>query len=119
VPGGDLGYGRRPMANDQPTSRTKRTGGRVTPKGGPTRKRDPGHVEAPSASTRYTPPTHRSAAPSPAWLLWVMLALFVLGVAIIFMHYADTVLPGASSNWWLFAGLGSILGGILTATQYR
>jgi hypothetical protein len=48
-----------------------------------------------------------------------MLGLVVLGVAFIFLHYVDAVLPGASSNWWLLAGLGSILGGIVTATQYR
>lgn len=48
-----------------------------------------------------------------------MLVLFVVGVLVIFLHYVDVVLPAASSNWWLLGGLGSILAGILTATQYR
>jgi hypothetical protein len=48
-----------------------------------------------------------------------MFTLFGLGMVIIFLHYVDVLLPGARSNWWLLAGLGSILGGIITATQYR
>jgi len=106
------------MANDKGPAPTRRTGGRTAPKGGSGRRRSPADA-GPSASTRYTPPDHRSHAPSPPWLPWVIVGLFVLGVAVIFMHYAETVLPGASSNWWLLGGLGFILGGILTATQYR
>jgi hypothetical protein len=48
-----------------------------------------------------------------------MFTFFGLGMLVIFLHYVDLLLPGASSNWWLFAGLGSILAGIITATQYR
>jgi len=40
-------------------------------------------------------------------------------VVVIFLHYVALLLPGASSNWWLLAGLGFILGGIVAATQYR
>ncbi len=28
-------------------------------------------------------------------------------------------LPGAVTNWYVFGGLGLILAGIITATQYR
>jgi hypothetical protein len=48
-----------------------------------------------------------------------MFGLIVLGVLVIFLHYVAVILPGASSNWWLLVGLGSILGGIIAATQYR
>jgi len=35
------------------------------------------------------------------------------------LNYVDVVLPGATSNGYLLLGLGFILGGIITATQYR
>jgi hypothetical protein len=56
---------------------------------------------------------------SPRWLPIVMLGLIALGVVVIFLHYVALLLPGASSNWWLLAGLGFILSGIVAATQYR
>ena len=90
----------------------------MTPKGGPT-QRGQGGANVPEASTRYTPPIPRDQRVSPGWLPVVILAFIVLGVLVIFLHYVDVVLPGASSNWWLLAGLGCILGGIVTATQYR
>ena len=49
------------------------------------------------------------------------------GPGLIFLNYLG-VLPALwwtnppdsdTSNWWLLIGLGSILGGIMTATQYR
>lgn len=105
------------MATDKRPAPSRRTGARVTPKGGPTKKA--ASSRQPEASTRYTPPVHKGHGPSPRWLPVAMLALVVLGVLIIFLHYVDMILPAASSNWWLVAGLMSILGGILAATQYR
>jgi hypothetical protein len=104
------------MASDKRPAPTRRTGGRVTPKGGPTKAT---RHRTPEASTRYTPPVPRSQKVSPRWLPVVILGLMALGVLFIFLHYVDMVLPGASSNWWLLAGLMTILGGILAATQYR
>lgn len=89
----------------------------MNPKGGATPKKDASG--GPEASTRYTPPVPKSAMASPPWVPWLMMGLFALGVVVIFFHYVDVVLPGASSNWWLLGGLGIILGGIITATQYR
>jgi hypothetical protein len=103
------------MASGKRSAPTRRTGGRVTPKGGPTRRSG----SAPEASTRYTPPTPRNVRTSPRWVPVLMFALVALGVLVIFLHYVDMLLPGASSNWWLLVGLGSILGGIIAATQYR
>lgn len=55
---------------------------------------------------------------SPAWLPVVMFVLLGLGIAVILLNYLS-VLPGAPTNWYLLAGLGAILGGIIAATQYR
>lgn len=107
-------------SSDKRPAPTRRTGGRVTPKGGPSPKKVASSAAGgPEASTRYTPPVPKAQKISPPWVPWLMLALFVLGVVVIFLHYTSALLPGASSNWWLFGGLGFILAGIITATQYR
>ncbi len=106
------------MASEKRPAPTRRTGGRATPKGGPTPRRA-GTSRTPEASTRYTPPVPRAQKQSPRWVPVLMLVLIAIGVLVIFLHYVDLLLPGAASNWWLLAGLASILGGIVTATQYR
>lgn len=73
----------------------------------------------PAASTRYTPPTAKyEDMPSPIWVPIIMFTLFILGMLAIFLNYVG-LLPGATSNWYLLLGLGFILAGIITATQYR
>lgn len=73
----------------------------------------------PSASNRYTPPTAKfEELPSPIWVPILMFSLFALGMITIFLNYVS-LLPGATSNWYLLMGLGFILAGIITATQYR
>jgi|TARA_B100001964_G_scaffold64964_1_gene74065 hypothetical protein len=47
-----------------------------------------------------------------------MFGLLGLGILIIFFNYVGWM-PGGTSNGILLLGLGSILGGIITATQYR
>ncbi|MFN8039673.1 MAG: cell division protein CrgA [Acidimicrobiales bacterium] len=82
------------------------------------RKAEP--AESTSSSGRYTPPSPRAdQLPSPAWVPVLMFVLFGLGMLIIFLNYVNLVPGGESSNWYLLAGLGLILGGIITATQYR
>lgn len=104
-----------------PPPKRKVKGGRVTPKGGsvPERRAE--------ASTRYTPPVPREMKISPPWVPVLMFGLLGLGLVLIFLNYLG-VLPALwwtnsgdtdTSNWWLLIGLGSILGGIVTATQYR
>jgi len=107
------------MATDKRPASSRRTGGRVTPKGGPTKKSTGTTHEGPAASTRYTPRSGSAHAPSPAWLPILMIALCIIGLLVIFFHYVDLILPGAVSNWWLLGGLGFILAGIIAATQYR
>jgi hypothetical protein len=99
----------------KPTKR-KIEGGRVTPKGGATRGSGP----APVASQRYTPPALRKdQMPSPRWVPVLMFTLLAIGVVVIILNYIDLLLPGATSNGYLLLGLGFILAGIITATQYR
>ncbi len=97
------------MATTPPKRKVQ--GGRVTPKGGP-------QASKPPPSSRYTPPIPQSFKVSPRWVPILMFALLGLGLVIIFCNYLG-VLPGGTKNSYLLVGLGAILGGIMTATQYR
>jgi hypothetical protein len=94
----------------------KPTGGRVTPKG--TRADEPRTAGHPGASRRYTPPTPDEDRPqfTAPWVVPTMFGLLGAGTLTIILNYID-VLPGGISNWYLFLGLGLILGGIITATK--
>jgi Cell division protein CrgA len=109
----------------------RKAGGRVTPKGtrpgtgplptagsGPVRSGE-GPTRATQASSRYTPPVPKSLKVSAPWVPWVMFGLLIAGALVIMLNYLAVLLPGATTNWYLLAGLGLILGGIVTATQYR
>jgi hypothetical protein len=96
----------------KPPPKRKVKGGRVTPKGGPAAS------ARPSASTRYTPPIPQEYKVSPPWVPVLMFTLLGIGLLVIFCNYLG-VLPGGTKNTYLLVGLGSILGGIMTATQYR
>ncbi len=56
--------------------------------------------------------------PSPMWVPVLMFTLLGIGIVMIFLNYTGT-LPGAPDNLYLLGGLGLILAGIITATQYR
>jgi hypothetical protein len=96
---------------------------RVTPKGGGTAGSTAAHAHAPdgddaAGSRRYTPPTAKyDQMPSPTWVPVLMFALFGFGCLFIVLNYAR--LFGEPENWRLLVGLGAILGGIITATNYR
>lgn len=99
----------------------RKTGGRVTPKGtkpgdAPAPRR--GDTSHPEASSRYTPPIPTYMKESPRWVPILMFALLGLGALVILLYYMGAV-PGGRSNWYLFSGLGLVLGGLFTATQYR
>ncbi|OWY60829.1 hypothetical protein B7486_67070, partial [cyanobacterium TDX16] len=53
---------------------------------------------------------------SPVWVPVLMFAFWGLGFAVIIGNY---LAGDSASNWFLLVGLGLILAGILTATQYR
>lgn len=98
------------MATKPPKRKVQ--GGRVTPKGGHQ------HGSGPPRSSRYTPPVAQEFKVSPKWVPVLMFALLGIGLVIIFCNYLG-VLPGGTKNTYLLGGLAAILGGIVTATQYR
>ena len=81
-------------------------GGRVTPKG----------TQPQSTKTPATVDTSNVGKVSPPWVTVLLFAFLALGVLIIFFNYVGW-LPGGVNNWYLLAGLGCVLGGIVTATQ--
>ncbi len=56
-----------------------------------------------------------AAKVSPQWVPVLMLALLILGVVVIMLR--NLVFSG--NNWLLLIGLGSVLGGLYTATKWR
>ena len=100
-------------------------GGRVTPKAAAPKVGAPKAVKAtrrttpaPPPTSRYTPPIPRELKVSSIWVPIIMFTLLGLGVLVIIANYLGLV-PGDTSNWYLLAGLGLILAGIITATQYH
>ena len=72
----------------------------------------------PIRNERYTPPISKNAKTSPRWMGISIIALFLLGVLIVILNYAD-VLPGGVNNWWLVAAIGAIFAGLILATRYH
>ncbi len=116
---------------DATVVRKKVVSKRVTPKGGtqgvkaapkgPTAARssksssDDGDL---GYSKRYTPPAAKYAqGPSPWWVPALMFGLLIIGALIIMLNYMGAF--GDAQNIRLVIGLAFILGGIVTATQYR
>lgn len=96
----------------KPPPKRKVKGGRVTPKGGAS------SAPRPDPSSRYTPPVPKEYKVSPWYVPVLMFTLLGLGLVVIFLNYLG-VLPGDTKNSYLLVGLAFILGGIMTATQYR
>lgn len=102
---------------------------RVTPKGGPqsaksgatgprTKVSAKADAEEAGYSKRYTPPAPQYAAgPSPWWVPTLMFGLLIIGALVIMLNYSGVF--GEPQNIRLVIGLAFILGGIVTATQYR
>ena len=62
-------------------------------------------------------PEYRPAsAGSPRWVPILMFGLLGIGFLTIIVNY---LAGDSASNWFLLLGLGLILGGIITATQYE
>jgi hypothetical protein len=94
---------------------------RVTPKGGAvtssTAQSAHRSGESATASTRYTPPIPKAHKVSPWWVPALMFAFLGIGALLIVLNYAGVL--GDVSNVKLVIGLGFILAGIITATQYH
>ena len=69
----------------------------------------------PAASSRYTPPVPQEEKVGQPWVPVLMLVLLIVGVIVIMLRN----LAFAGNNWLLLIGLGSILGGLYTATKWR
>jgi hypothetical protein len=92
--------------------------GRTTAPGGSGKK---GRTTAPGGSgtsARYTPPVPKSTRKSSPALGVTILALFVVGVAVVILNYAD-VLPGGVDNVWLVVAIAIIFVGLILATRYH
>jgi hypothetical protein len=117
-----------------PVVRKKVVSKRVTPKGGAQgvpsgAKKGSTAARTHSAATehgddedryskRYTPPPAKYApGPSPWWVPAIMFGLLIIGALVIMLNYMSAF--GEPANVRLVIGLGFILGGIITATQYR
>ena len=96
----------------KPPPKRKVKGGRVTPKGGAS------SGSRPDPSSRYTPPVPKEYKVSPWYVPVLMFGFLAIGLIVIFLNYLG-VLPGDTKNSYLLVGLGFILAGIMTATQYR
>ncbi len=92
----------------QKPNKRRVAGGRVTPKG----TRPDGYTPETVTHTGY-----EELPSSPAWVPVLMFGLLGLGVATILLNYVGSIWE--TSNLILLLGLGMILGGIITATQYR
>jgi len=108
----------------------RKAGGRITPKGTrpgtgnvlPTAAKEAvrtseGPVRASQASSRYTPPIPKYEKVSPPWVPVLMFSLIVGGILLIILNYLGAI--WSTNNWYLLGGLGLILGGIVTATQWH
>lgn len=69
-------------------------------------------------SSRYTPPVPKKAKASPRWMGLAIIALFLIGVAVVIVNYAG-LLPGGVNNLWLIAAIAAIFAGLMMATRYH
>ena len=88
--------------------------GRITPKGTTS---TPG-AEGGGASGIGRDPV-KVGRPSPVLVPIVMFASLIIGTVIILFNYLTEDVLGTPNNLYLFVGLGFVLIGIVTATQYR
>ena len=88
--------------------------GRITPKG---------TTSTPSADVAGASGVGRTPvnvdSPSSILIPIVMFASLILGTVIILFNYLTEDILGTPNNWYLLGGLGFVLLGIGTATQYR
>ncbi len=94
---------------------------RVTPKGTVSTPASDGPGAA--GGSAAVPAAHRPSGtlyePSPTWVPVLMFTLLALGVLVILANYVFNGFLGMPSNWYLVAGLLSILAGIIVATRLR
>lgn len=93
--------------------------GRVTPKGGPPKRRVAATAtQDVTSSGRYTAPIPNEFKVSPWWVPALMITFFGLGVIVILLNYLS-LLGGPASNIYPFIGLGLIVAGFITSTRWH
>jgi hypothetical protein len=99
--------------------KTKDAPGRVTPKGGATKRSSSGSGTGSYAGStgRYTPPIPRELRSSGWWVPALIVGFFAAGILIILLNYMGVF--GNASNVYLFVGLGLIVAGFITATRWH
>jgi Cell division protein CrgA len=99
--------------------KTKDAPGRVTPKGGATKRSSSssGAGSYGASSGRYTPPIPRELRSSGWWVPALIVFFFAAGILVILLNYMGVL--GQASNVYLFVGLGCIVAGFITATRWR
>ena len=105
----------------EPSPEDSVDGGATPPRPRPAKKRVQGGRVTPKGTRTGAPVDHSMSAghaSSPTWMTVLLFGLLGLGILIIFFNYVGWM-PGGTSNGFLMLGLGSILGGIITATQYH
>lgn len=74
------------------------------------------------ANRRPTPPRTpdpvKEKGPSPTWYTVTMFTLMGVGMAVILANYIG-LLPGGTSNGYLFLGLGGIAAGFTMTLNFR
>jgi len=110
---------RKKVTSKRVTPKGAAQGVKVTSSGSSTAARAAGTDEGSGGySKRYTPPKATYApGPSPWWVPALMFGLLIVGAVVIMANYMGAF--GDAQNIRLVIGLAFILGGIITATQYR
>ena len=98
-------------AKPGPGRASKPSSGKSSKKGGRATPRQP-------KGGRHTPPIAKNVKTSPRWMGPLILAFFLIGVALVILNYAN-LLPGGVDNLWLIGAIGSIFAGLLLATRFR
>ncbi len=88
--------------------------GRITPKGTTSTPSS----DLPGASGVGRTPVNIDS-PSSILVPILMFGTLSIGTLIILFNYLTEDILGTPSNWYLLGGLGFVLVGIITATQYR
>ncbi len=121
VPKAPLGARAEEGRTVAPAKAQSRAAGKTTGKPAPkatARSGNPKRAAAVTESSRYTAPVPRSMKISPWYVPAAMFTFLGLGMLVIFLNYIGFPF-GDPSNIRLFIGLGLILLGIITATQYH
>ena len=102
-----------------PKAGTKPTAGKDDPPAAESKARDAKKTEQVRARTTAAPIQQAAAmkGPSPWWVPVIMFGLIIVGALAIMLNYMGAF--GDPDNVRLVIGLVLILGGIVTATQYR